>query len=196
MRAQRKFDRAFLTPTIVQRDTGAVGIRGARLVGANAGEEVSKAIAVMGRNIQREERYDFPLLAFPPEQHVYLWLEKQPCCGEFEVIGCACFEKDYYGNLPGVWCLCWIWLQPFARRQGKLTGAWPVFSKRHYPFTPQPPISEGLRQFLRTQYTEVGIDNAPIYGRRLSARARWKLLLEEHRAVDRLEPAVAEEDRA
>ncbi len=184
MSSQIKFDRAFLTPTIVQRETAAAGIRGARLVRASAGKEIRDAIAAMGRNIRREEHYDFPLLAFPPKQSVYLWLEKQPCCGEFEVVGCACFEKDYYSNLPGVWCLCWIWMQPFARRQGRLTGAWPGFSKRHYPFTPQPPISAGLQQFLSKQYTEVGTNNAPLYGRRLSARARLKLLLDERRARD------------
>lgn len=170
------FTRAFIAPETVRKETERTAA-GLRRVVPTAGSAIRTAIATLGRNIQREEHYDFPLIARPEKDPVYLWLDRQPCCGEYEVTGAAVFSLDFYSNLPGVWCLVWIWLQPFARRCGRLTKAWPVFSKRHYPFTVQPLVSLRLTQFLTRYPHETGLANAPLYSdkprRQVTERLHW-----------------------
>jgi hypothetical protein len=47
------------------------------------------------------------------------------------------------------WLLAWVWLHPFARREGVLSSAWAMLCTQYDVFDVQQPISLAMQAFLR-----------------------------------------------
>lgn len=63
-------------------------------------------------------------------------------------VGATCFRwRHWTDHAPG-WAMQWVWLHPFARRQGLLTGAWPFFRQEFGDFFVEPPVSPAMKAFV------------------------------------------------
>lgn len=86
----------------------------------------------------------------------WLWTRRQRN-SRCEVLGAAVFRKKTDRDMPGTYlALSWVWMRPGARREGRLTQAWPLFVERYRRFTVLKPVSDALDAFLCRQPREDG----------------------------------------
>jgi hypothetical protein len=82
-----------------------------------------------------------------PDHVAFLWVHPE-CVGmswEFRVpcVGACCFRLREEGL-----ALQWVWLHPYFRRRGLLSGAWPGFVREFGDFAVEGPVSEAMQSFL------------------------------------------------
>ena len=65
-------------------------------------------------------------------------------------MGACCFRKREREDGSEAWELDWVWVHPFKRRQGILSGHWDVFKRKFGEFTLCLPVSDGMKKFLET----------------------------------------------
>ena len=84
----------------------------------------------------------------------YLWVYKDWLVnGKVPCVGACCFRQREEGG-PA---LQWIWLHPFVRRKGILSGSWSLFEKNHPNFAAERPLSESMLRFLEKRGHKDGI---------------------------------------
>lgn len=83
-----------------------------------------------------DDDYDHTAYLFAPGECVYGW--------RVHCIGATCFRRRKNGD-----AMQWIWLHPYFRRQGILTGAWGGFVAQHGSFDVEGPFSDAMAAFLR-----------------------------------------------
>lgn len=105
----------------------------------------------MGYFLKREQKYDSP--TYSAEEcssnrfgHLF---GQMYGVGVSRAIGGACFSYENWSNAPASYCLEWVWIHPYFRRNSILTGAWSHFQKRHGDFMPMPPYSRAMLAFLK-----------------------------------------------
>ena len=72
-----------------------------------------------------------------PEAVGMSWAFRVPC------VGATCFRLRDEG-----WALQWVWVHPFFRRRGLLSGAWPAFVREFGAFAVEGPLSAAMRGFV------------------------------------------------
>ena len=70
-----------------------------------------------------------------------------PYEGHVDVVGACCFREREWIDAKA-WALQWVWLHPYARRQGVLASAWPHFRRRYGDFHVEGPLSPAMKGFL------------------------------------------------
>lgn len=68
--------------------------------------------------------------------------------GRSRAIGATCFRWREWSNHEPTFCLEWVWLHPYFRRQGILTRSWSAYRAEYGDFAIGPPISRGMLDFL------------------------------------------------
>jgi hypothetical protein len=110
-----------------------------------------RALDNMGRYMQREFHYDFPLSIddrFPTRAFFFFSRDSLQALTADQPVGVAVFARF---PRPWEWEAQWIWMHPYARRHGLLTDAWPYFKKEFGEFRLQRPISPAMKGFLEKQ---------------------------------------------
>jgi len=116
-----------------------------------------KALTQCARYFKREFRYDFVQFAERPERGEtpentigYLFESHHKIIYDRALaVGGCCFRWREYPGLRPMWALQWIWIHPYKRGAGILSRAWPEFEKRFGHFLVEPPISSGMKYFLK-----------------------------------------------
>ena len=96
-----------------------------------------RAVYKIARYFRREFQYDF--VQFHETERggyvAFLWPHPEaaslPEGFRVACVGATCFRHREDG-----WAMQWVWLHPFWRRRGLLSGAWPRFVKEFGAFTP------------------------------------------------------------
>lgn len=110
-----------------------------------------RAVYKMASFFRREFGYDFVQYGHEgeeddPKARAFLWFDFD---SDF-VIGSCCFRWREWIDHPASWALQWIWFHPYCRGHGLLTKAWPVFKNHFGEFAVEPPLSSGMRGFLKS----------------------------------------------
>lgn len=118
------------------------------------------AVYAMAYYFNREFDYDFVQYAKPGTEvysepcevcdefvRAFLWTTKISS-RELSAVGACCFRQRT-SKRGRHWGLQWVWIHPFQRRKGLLTGTWPFFKLLFGNFYPEPPLSENMDAFLR-----------------------------------------------
>ena len=87
------------------------------------------------REFDAREKDPYTAYLFP-DPHANVW------------IGACCFRPESYAYDVDSETLRWIWLHPYHRMKGVLTGAWPFFRASHGDFFVEPPLSLGMLHFV------------------------------------------------
>lgn len=100
--------------------------------------------------LRRERGYDFPLFDVHSDGTgvaPYLFGDGASWLG-----ACALHETESAHILTEIpWILEWIWLHPYARRDGLLTKAWPQLESEHGQFLIRAPLSQAMEAFINKQ---------------------------------------------
>ena len=64
------------------------------------------------------------------------------------VVGAACFRHKVWDFNAAEWGLAWVWLHPFSRRRGHLSGAWHALVDRYGDFPSSQALSRDMDAFL------------------------------------------------
>ena len=111
-----------------------------------------RAVYRLARYFRLEMGYDAVQYGFDgreddPDHVAFLWVHPEgvgrgsgfrvPC------VGACCFRLRDEG-----WALQWIWLHPYVRRQGLVSGMWPQFVEEFGDFAVEGPVSVAMRAFL------------------------------------------------
>jgi hypothetical protein len=106
---------------------------------------------------RREFSYDFQQFTAtekPKKQEkpyaAYLFINEQNHSPRVWV-GACCFRWRKYQDAKPRWAAQWMWLHPYYRGKGILSGAWDKFHELHGNFICEPPISPAMMAFLRKQ---------------------------------------------
>lgn len=118
------------------------------LVCRNSPENYRKSVERFARYFLREMNFDFiqyeaeENFLFPGYKpyHAYLFHNRT------RFLGACCFRFNELAT-PS-WCLDWVWLHPFARRNGHLKNTWPLFCEKYGRFNISEPLSDGMKNFL------------------------------------------------
>lgn len=131
-----------------------------------------KAVQTIARFFGREGHYDsMPYSPYEQPENpevVFMWLKEYIDVQNRQhraVAYGACMFEVYGSTERPVPQLEWIWLHPFARREGSLSRAWPYFQKRFGVYQRgkirkdlnalgirlRPPLSLGMQAFLKSK---------------------------------------------
>lgn len=112
---------------------------------------VHKAIERIAFHAKREGHWDSPLYGMVDAKNsnceAYLWTDSD--WSETFITGACVFR--FLGDVDQVkkWQLEWIWIHPFYRGRGLLSGAWKAFEDEYgKDFMIEPPLSHGLKGFI------------------------------------------------
>jgi hypothetical protein len=127
------------------------GGRTASMITADSPLALRLAVARLALWFRREFHYDFvPYEAdsHPPDCQIFAWADDdREHNRQAPLIGAAGFDVE--DRLPArPWMLGWAWFHPYARRQGYLSHAWPLFRERFGDFLVRFPLSEPMQAFL------------------------------------------------
>ncbi|MBP3954840.1 hypothetical protein J8F10_06030 [Gemmata sp. G18] len=82
-----------------------------------------------------------------PDHVAFLWPHPEAvgASGTFRVpcVGAACFRLRDHG-----WALQWVWMHPYFRRHGLLSGEWPALVWEFGAFAVEGPLSHAMTRFL------------------------------------------------
>lgn len=84
-----------------------------------------------------------------PKDRAYLWMDRSNFGEEGLPIGAASFRWREWTNHEPTFALQWIWMHPYERCKGHVREAWPFFQKQHGEFLIEPPLSPGMKAFLK-----------------------------------------------
>jgi hypothetical protein len=109
------------------------------------------AIERIGYFIKRERDYDFPPYdGSRVEDGVFAHLFAVPYTHiSSRAVGAAVFSADEPGCKDSGYCLEWVWIHPYFRRDGILTRAWEVFRRQYGDFSVAAPYSPSMLAFLK-----------------------------------------------
>lgn len=123
-----------------------------RVVPYKAPKTVRDVVQRYATYFRREFRYDF-VQYNATEQ--YVLKQTRPFLIEDNVyssgryIGAGRFEWMNWKDAPHGWCLMWIWIHPYYRNRGVLSGLWPTFEAWCPNFYIDTPISPPMDGFLK-----------------------------------------------
>lgn len=114
---------------------------------------IHKAVEQLSYYFKREGRFDFVQYTANENidnlnSHAYIWIEEE--WDDTVAIG-AC-EFRFLGDVDQIknWSLQWIWMHPYYRGKGLLSGAWPSFVEYYGKnFHVEPPLSREMKYFLK-----------------------------------------------
>jgi len=118
------------------------------------GKMYCQAVEQFGKYFRREFKYDF--LPYTVSEHCkhgdefshpYLFIE--PNHNLFIHANGAC--EFHFSKERNKWTLNWVWLHPFARRQGYLSKTWSYFCQLYGDFELEYPLSDVMKTFLTKQ---------------------------------------------
>jgi|688.fasta_scaffold11193_16 hypothetical protein len=117
---------------------------------------------------RRELGYDFVQYGDDGNEedwnHVaFLWVHPEAVGGATSLrvpcIGAAVFRQRSARNpLPPVYALQWIWVHPYWRRKGLLSGHWGALRQEFGNFQCEPPLSPAMQQFLESRSEDLVTD--------------------------------------
>lgn len=104
----------------------------------------------MGYFIKREEHYDFPLYSADKlEEEGFGHLFGNPYGGgASRAVGGGAFNFEKWSDADPSYCLEWVWIHPYFRRQGILAAAWENWRSKYGEFAIRPPYSRAMLAFL------------------------------------------------
>jgi hypothetical protein len=113
---------------------------------------VHKAIERIAFHAKREGHWDSPLYgihdALNENANAYFWIDED--WSEKFITGACVFR--FLGDVGQnrKWQLEWVWIHPFYRGKGLLSGAWKSFEKKYgQNFNIELPLSHALIGFLK-----------------------------------------------
>jgi hypothetical protein len=120
---------------------------------------VRKAVARLALYFKREFSYDFiqyDARENDPLARAFLFTTRDYDREHYYslAVGACCFRWREWDDAPPAWALQWVWLHPFMRRQGVLSRAWSFFEARFSGFEAEPPLSDAMVAFLKSQGTK------------------------------------------
>jgi hypothetical protein len=121
---------------------------------------IRKAAGAIAIYFKREFGYDFP--QYESGEHTGRRDRILLLVRESVAIGVICFRWREWDDAPHGLALAWVWLHPYCRAQGVLSGLWPRFRALYGDFMCEPPLSSAMRMFLagRGECWEHGRDRA------------------------------------
>lgn len=125
------------------------------------------AVVRLARYFRREFGYDFVLFSLHGDgdrrDEALVWLADRysapgfpgrsiPWSQDALAIGATSFRWREYAERPPGFAMEFIWLHPFARRQGRLRALWPWLRRRYGAFEVEGPLSKAMAAFLATTH--------------------------------------------
>lgn len=114
---------------------------------------IHKAVEQLAYYFKREFKFDFvQYTAYEdvnnPKSDAYVWIDSN--FSDTFAVGAVNFRFLGDVNQPKKWSLEWVWLHPYYRNQGLLSGAWKAFQKKYgKDFLIEPPISKAMACFIK-----------------------------------------------
>jgi hypothetical protein len=132
-------------------------IRGSRLppvlrVTTDSPRTHRRAVYRLADSFLREMQFGFLQYGYDgdeddPDHVAFLWVHPETAglTWEFRVpcVGACCFRLRDEGR-----ALQWIWIHPFFRRKGLVSGMWPRFVREFADFAVEGPLSDAMKGFL------------------------------------------------
>lgn len=154
MATMRRFVERFTISTPILRE-GDLRPVGPTLVLPGSPRRLRAAVHTFAVAFRRESRFDFVQFPDPDDRtdrawEAWLWpaSEARYLSVRSVAVGAACFRRVAWEELPEpAWTACWIWLHPYVRRLGMVSGAWPTFIDRYGDFILEPPLSDAMEGF-------------------------------------------------
>jgi len=113
---------------------------------------------------RREFEYDFTQYDpadEDPDCRAFVWTEPEALRDDrYIALGSACFRKRWLDEDADDgewwWAMQWVWLHPFVRRDGLLSGTWGYFRNRFGQFKLEQPLSQAMDAFAaKTKHYEI-----------------------------------------
>ncbi|RZT07928.1 hypothetical protein EV649_7859 [Kribbella sp. VKM Ac-2569] len=129
----------------------------AYLVNDDSQVSLQRAVHTLAGYFKREFRYDYnqyPVArdGFDPRE-AWLWVADEYT--NLRAVGAALFHQDRFKAPAGserdwqmAWVLEFVWLHPYERGQGLLSGSWEGWRARHPGFVVEQPWSPAMEGFL------------------------------------------------
>lgn len=119
--------------------------------------KLRREVERFARYFRREFNYDarqFEATEKPEKRKrpyaAYLF-SNEPNCIPRVWVGACCFRWREYQDVGPRWAMQWMWLHPYYRGKGILSGVWDEFHELHGNFYCEPPFSLAMEAFLRKQ---------------------------------------------
>ncbi len=120
------------------------------LITGDSPKTAREATETLAYYFRREFGYDFVQYSAQedadPRDRVFLWTVNR--YSYHAGIGAACFRWREYDNAAPRLSLAWVWIHPYLRRHGILTGHWDYFRALYGDFLVEPPLSHPMKAFI------------------------------------------------
>jgi hypothetical protein len=121
-----------------------------------------RVLEKMAKQFRREFHYDFIQFEHneemcnyhkPIEDHpIGILFYKEYMEDEYFIVGGGCFRWRKYKDADNPqWALQWIWIHPYERNQGRLSGAYPKLKELLGDFHVEGPLSHAMEGFLKSK---------------------------------------------